>query len=70
MIEPFRADCTTYPDRDTLRKKLVHVFLLCHIGELVPVLLPEHDSVVGLRQWHDAMQAVLEANHTASSVDT
>lgn len=69
-IEPFRAGHTTYPDRDIPRKKLIHAFLLCHIGELALALFPEHGSAVGLRQWHDAMQAVFDANRTALDADT
>ncbi|MGN6261838.1 MAG: NRPS-independent rhizoferrin synthetase [Ralstonia sp.] len=69
-IEPFRAGHTTYPDRDIPRKKLIHAFLLCHIGELALALFPEHGSVVGLRQWHDAMHAVFEANRPALDADT
>ncbi|WP_112186118.1 NRPS-independent rhizoferrin synthetase [Ralstonia sp. GX3-BWBA] len=69
-IEPFRAGHTTYPDRDIPRKKLIHAFLLCHIGELALALFPEHGSAVGLHQWHDTMQAVFEANRTALDADT
>lgn len=69
-IEPFRAGHTTYPDRDIPRKKLIHAFLLCHIGELALALFPEHGSAVGLHQWHDAMQAVFEANRAALDADT
>lgn len=69
-ITPFRAGHTTYPDRDNPRKKLIHAFLLCHIGELALALFPEHGSAVGLRQWHDAMQVVFEANRSALDADT
>lgn len=69
-IEPFRAGHTTYPDRDIPRKKLIHAFLLCHIGELALALFPDHGSTVGLRQWHEAMQAVFDANRPALDADT
>ncbi|VVE36855.1 Aerobactin synthase [Pandoraea communis] len=54
-ISPFRAGHTTYPDRVIPRKKLIHAFLLCHIGELALALFPEHGSAQGMRLWHDAM---------------
>ncbi len=69
-IDPFRAGHTTYPDRDIPRKKLIHAFLLCHIGELALALFPDHGSAVGLRQWHDAMQAAFDASRTVMDADT
>lgn len=68
-IEPFRAGHTTYPDRDIPRKKLIHAFLLCHIGELALALFPEDDSVTGRRQWRDAMHDVFEQQRTALDTD-
>lgn len=57
-ISPFRAGHTTYPDRVIPRKKLIHAFLLCHIGELALSLFPEPGSAQGMRLWHDAMHDV------------
>lgn len=68
-IEPFRAGHTTYPDRDIPRKKLIHAFLLCHIGELALALFPESGETSGLRQWHDAMHAVFEQHRAALDAD-
>ena len=69
-IDPFRAGHTTYPDRDIPRKKLIHAFLLCHIGELALALFPDHGSTAGLRQWHDAMHAAFDASRTVMDADT
>ncbi|WP_296228484.1 NRPS-independent rhizoferrin synthetase [Ralstonia sp. UBA689] len=64
-IEPFRAGHTTYPDRDIPRKKLIHAFLLCHIGELALALFPEGGETSGLRQWRDAMHTVFKQHQAA-----
>jgi siderophore synthetase component len=69
-ISPFRAGHTTYPDRTIARRKLIHAFLLCHIGELALALFPEHGSAQGLRQWHDAMHTVFEQHRTMLDADT
>ncbi|VVE87087.1 IucA/IucC family protein [Pandoraea bronchicola] len=67
-ISPFRDGHTTYPDRTIPRKKLIHAFLLCHVGELALALFPEDGSAQGMRQWYDAMHEVF-AQHRAT-VDT
>ncbi|VVE55792.1 Aerobactin synthase [Pandoraea horticolens] len=59
-ISPFRAGHTAYPDHDIPRKKLIHAFLLCHVGELVLALFPEKGCTQGLHQWSDAMHAEFE----------
>ena len=69
-ITPFRAGHTTYPDRAIPRKKLIHAFLLCHIGELALALFPEDGSAQGMRQWHDAMHAVFEQHRATLDADT
>jgi len=69
-ISPFRAGHTTYPDRAIPRKKLIHAFLLCHIGELALALFPDEGSAQGMRQWHDAMHGVFEQHRATLDSDT
>jgi len=69
-ISPFRAGHTTYPDRAIPRKKLIHAFLLCHIGEFALALFPDDGSEQGMRQWHDAMHAVFEQHRATLDSDT
>ncbi|WP_244133272.1 IucA/IucC family protein [Burkholderia gladioli] len=54
-ITAFRAGHTTYPDRTIARKKLIHAFLLCHLGELA--LFRDSGGTAGLKLLHDALQA-------------
>ncbi|WP_374626044.1 IucA/IucC family siderophore biosynthesis protein [Pandoraea sp.] len=68
-ISPFRTGHTTYPDRVIPRKKLIHAFLLCHIGELALALFPDHGSVQGMRLWRDAMHEVFEQHRGTVDAD-
>ncbi len=69
-ISPFRAGHTTYADRTIARRKLIHAFLLCHIGELSLALFPDGGNAQGLRQWRDAMHALFEQHRAMLDPDT
>lgn len=68
-ITPFRAGHTTYPDRTVARNKLIHAFLLCHIGELALALFSGEDSAQAMRLWRDAMHEVFAQQRATMDAD-